>query len=292
MNDTPKYKKVINRNGWMARLYRFSTDREPNFRGFCPFFWSTLFFMLIFPITLLCRFFETVIKFAAAAFKRDIDTAAPRRNTCFIRHISQSCSSNQIKGMIAGEHLYVGDKEALEAIPNWKEKLEKILENRRIREEAEEKALKARQARQETYDKLKDNLAKIGRFFIWPGIIASSIGAAYLVYKFAAYLWSVTKLEDVLSAAKIIVAIVAIYLTLLFIIKLLQKLSRYKERVEAALPVVIEEPEDYSPSLWSRFWEGVGEFIDGIKSLYRRECPLIEWSDDKTGPIEKRKQED
>lgn len=194
--------------------------------------------------------------------------------------------------MIAGEHFYHGEEEALKSIPNWKEKLEKILENRQIQEEAAEKARKACQARQETYDQLKNNLAKFGRFFIWPGVIASSVGAAYLVYKFAAYFWSVTKLEDVLSAAKIIVGFVVIYFAALSIAKIFQKLSRYKERVEAALPVAIEEPEDYSPSLWSRFWEGVGEFIDGIKSLYRRECPLIEWSDDKTGPIEKRKQED
>src|SRR4051812_43991327 len=51
MKLEPRYRKVVNENGWMVGLQKlcFGSIR-PKFSGYCPFFWFTWLCLLLFPI--------------------------------------------------------------------------------------------------------------------------------------------------------------------------------------------------------------------------------------------------
>src|ERR1039458_9902820 len=55
MNTERKYRKPLNRNGWMAKLQRICLGKTPNFVGYCPFFWLTWICVLFFPVFMVAR---------------------------------------------------------------------------------------------------------------------------------------------------------------------------------------------------------------------------------------------
>lgn len=281
MNEERKYKKVINRNGWMCRLFKFSTGREPQFQGFCPFFWSTIFWIVLFPITVICRLLEVIMSFLALAFKKEQKAHSVRQNLCFIKIAENNYSSYTLRSILNGEYC----SEDFDSIPNWKEKIQAILDKREKQAEIDKANYERKKARQEKYEQFKEKLTFYGKFLIWPGLIASSIGAAFLVWKFVAYCASLITVQNLIDVGAFFLIVGLIALTILSLFKLVKKCVDWKERVESVAP--LEPAEDKGPGIISRFFEGIGELWDGAKIVYRRECPLIEWSDDKTKPIEK-----
>jgi hypothetical protein len=46
---------TLNRNGWHAKLHKWTTGDKPTHWSLCPYFWKTLLFIAISPITLLAK---------------------------------------------------------------------------------------------------------------------------------------------------------------------------------------------------------------------------------------------
>jgi hypothetical protein len=50
-----KFRKHVNRNGWMARLQRYVLGELPKYSGYCPFFWMTWACLLVLPVAVVIK---------------------------------------------------------------------------------------------------------------------------------------------------------------------------------------------------------------------------------------------
>lgn len=287
MEPTRKYRKVINRNGWMAKLYEFSTGREPKFTGYCPFVWSTWFWVLMFPLTVAGKALEWFGSVFATLMKSDkVRLSDFEKYYVYIRlqdynfvledYYNQSFDSAEFKKFVAQNK-------------NWLEILKKGYEREKSKadscfsnpEPIEEK-------KNEKLELLKEKAMKFAAWLVKPALVLSAIFAAWVIYTFLGYLYSIISLKDILGALLIVGVVVGALCLLFFIGRFVSSL--WSVTREATIK------EDKQPSVIASFaWSALKAIPNAIiflfetgAMLYKKECPLIEWSD-KTKPIEKNK---
>lgn len=272
MNTERKYRKQLSENDWKIKLQRACFGGiTPNFVGYCPFFWFTWFCVLITPIVLPMRGSIALLRMLIKHLPRpskierqpdDADLVWFYKSykehglTWFEDHISFSYMT--MSRYLA--YLWVLKTEY------WEQCCQDAV--RRVDARNKREATKtARRAR---------NAARLGRLTHVLGTISKFvlIGIAsilsLLLLRAAWLLLRTVTLKEWLNVLGLLgIAILGVAL-IVGLFKLLQLPIRKGCRAIVA-PI-----------------GGVAKFLfDTVETIYTRECPLIEWSNE-TRPIERR----
>jgi hypothetical protein len=275
---TPKKKKQINRNGWQCRLYRWTWEAEPKFTGYCPFFWATLVNIGFIPFV---AFGKTL-----AVVGETIQSFKPVK----VEEVEQEYDNPHSR---PDDWEYISDAdetienyypEWVQNNPNWKERANLVREKDRIL--TEKKA-----CRDAKIDAVKQKIVNVLKWFVFPALISSALAIVWLLYKLALHLFNIVEISEVFEGLKIVAGSIVAYFILKFsIIKVYNALNKWntvKEKLQ------IEKSSDDEPSAIRKGLSLINEICsflyDAIRITYKKECPLIEWSDE-TKPIERNTQ--
>lgn len=265
--------KRIKRNGWQMRLIRWTINFEPNFKGYCPLFWTTWICIFLVPFSILIHSTGFVIKLFKECFKEDGSEIkeSPKKPAYFIMEYYFEYGINSW-----GEY-----DEWFENNPNWRDEF--LAE--RAKKQAAEVALELKNKKAE--DRKKRIMAamepalNISRYLVIPSLMFVAAIAAYYVYKFALQvaasalsigLWPLIKAVIILASAAFVT---------LFVYYLYGKVKKMATLTKKVEKLVGEEEKD------SNIREYLNKLFDFIcipvvflGKLYQKECPIIEWADE------------
>lgn len=312
MNDTEdrKKRKKLSRNGWMAKLYYFVWGKKPNFMGYCPMFWSTWICILLAPFIALGKGLEYLCttlgeiwchcfpeKEEARTFEYDesgeiIKHRWPKPS---FREIVQLFEAVQKAGSLNYEVVYNYDIDhdtyawARQNAKSWESHYETAKQawEREIREE------KIRAERSAALAKRREAIVNFLRIFVKPALALSAVTGAYAIYKTLFFVCGLFTFAEFVSALISIgfglAFLLVLALVATFLAKLVKLFIEYCDAKEVKRSKTPRKPR--KPHLFDKLIKFIKETCafakDTVVMTYKKECPLIEWTDDETGPIER-----
>ncbi len=290
--------KVINKNHWMVRLYRFCWNEDVKYQGFCPLFWVSWFNLAILPLVIAGKGIESLFGWVVDLWPES--APKPEKQTSDIIRPSDLdilMEFEQGQGHYFSGFYTFQWNEWKEANPNWKTQ---IYPAAKARHEEKQRLAAIRdernKARKLKLDARKEKIIVWTKYLVKPALLASAILAAWAVYKVIGYCigafsfavaWAVCKH---LMIVGVIVAF--IWLIAIGVGMFMDRLFSFK--YEATYKAINKENRE--PGFFSKCGGAIGEAIDFIKDtvqiVYYKNCPVIRWSEEETRPIEKIQQED
>ncbi len=278
---TKKYQKVISRNHWMFRLFKFCWGREVKYEGYCPLFWMTIFNLCLLPVVVTGRIAESLFGWIGAILPE-------RKEKELVPSDWQIICMKDGNGFNDCSVYFEVYAKWIEKNPDWEERI--LPEARRRYSEITRKEYyyykaKSEEKREKVFAEYSEKIVAWAKYLVKPALAGSAIFAAWLVYRFILLVWSVVTLEMLWGAAQIIVGISIVALATWGVVKLISFLLRLR-KLEERVNVKPKEPS----RVWAvlSFFPAAWEFIvNTIQIVYYQRCPLIVLSDDETKPIEK-----
>lgn len=277
-NSERKYRKQVNKNGWMAKLHRICFgEATPTFVGYCPFFWFTWFCILFFPLIMIVRLVITIIY----GF------------VCVFRAIPPMRPSDILLYSFYDKYLeYGGGQEVLNYIRDILDQYRKVLRWIAVTPDWENCAKQVRYKIQQRQAKQQEKavanaqraktLSKYAGYVVKPTLGAIALFSSYQFIRLMIWIVRQFTWAGFIFAAEIVGFAIGIGLVISILVsgikighRLLRKCPKNPNKI----------------GFWSKVGNAIGnglEFIaETIETLYTRECPLIEWGNE-TRPIEKR----
>jgi len=312
MNDDSikKYGKKVNKNGWQARLYRWAWNKEPKFKGYCPFFHVTWITLLLSPFIFVGRFFYACGEYLSQIFEEkyqnyktskddsESQVAAPYIGDAFLIKLFENekelsdpffkdNSEYILKSIDMDVRCYAEKygrkvetvKRWLKQNPEWRE----LYPGAKLRVEAYRKRLEEQQVKEERRkEALKAKIQEcrwVMKVLSWLGIGAGAYGLAKLAIIFP---W-VSFLQSLLTAVIIVVSAILVFALLCGIIYGIFRVVRLGFKEAFGDGTFLREV------VWDGIKEGGAFLIESVKMFYTEQCPMITWTENESGPIEKRK---
>lgn len=286
--------KSLSKTSWQYRLVCWTVEREPDFKGYCPFFWSVWLCVIFLPFTV----FQKTLGFIWGQIKSPhesdggskkgeydpnfhfsyyydvflslIDPVVPKdfnfaeENWCKIPNSNRYLSENDWSGIL----------EFMSQNPNWQSDFQNFQQNKLKMERRETE----KQARRAFY---AEKSAQISKFFapcVKPVMILSVVAAGYYFLQLLFFIGS--GISQAVSISSIL------YSVGFFVIAGLLYFG-FKKAVgfiRAAGRVIKKSDPNYEEE--SQLGEFFGKLIDIIlipfkafARAYKKECPMIEWKD-------------
>lgn len=280
MNTERKYRKQLNRNGWMTKIQRFVWgNKTPKFIGYCPFFWFTWFSLLAVPLALIL--FALALPFVAAVSLISKIPKHPKRPNYEVLldiYTAVQAIAGNLKQYEAYAQAVKDDFKWAQwicATPDWW--------NCVLAAHSRDERLQAKRERRGARDakhlsKVANNLHYIVRpvIYLFSGFVLFKLGQ-FLYWSWPKIYWPTVGQVAIMLLGGIIIA-AAVY----FLIQAIESAWRFYRRHCPKCPS--------KHGFWSKFNNALctaGEFLsDTVEAIYTRECPLIEWSDE-SAPIER-----
>lgn len=320
-DDIRKYRKQVNLNGWMMNINQWAWGSKPtHIKGYCPLFWRTWLTLGLSPLILIGKFLEFIVsgvfEIIKLIGKNNNIVSVPREQKrrvfskpddyyiVFIYEYKEKWENEHpgekftIPTYQSGWNIILDDymdfdtyypvSGWFEQNTNWADYYPQAKANLVAREVRNKKF-------QELKDKMMEKINTVIKYTSWtvkPIMILSSCVLSYFVLTF---LWSLTTtinwsvvltaiLYILAGAVLIVVAAALVSLLINGIKKIINKLSSIKPDPATTTPT-----EDLLfVKILRGLKEGVLFLIETVTMIYKKECPLVEYTD-KTGPIEKRK---
>ena len=275
MEELRTKQKVVNKNSWQVRLYKYVYKRDPfEIRGFCKFFWSVWVAIILLPFVICADTLSFIIGLISDFFPEKEE----RYDYPLYNFPSDSFLLNNSP---SGVRYYYS--EWVEKNPNWEETILVIVKA------AEEKRIKEQNARELKQVKLQEKREKIVsvlKHLVFPAMIGSVLLIGYILYKFVFYVAGIFEIKDLLIAAAVVIGLLSSILILKGICGLFSNLASKVKKVNE----IIKKEEVVEKESPFKFLSFIPEFfnfvIDTFKVTYYKQCPLLKFSNE-TKPIEK-----
>lgn len=310
MNTEPqrKYRKKVNRNGWMARVQRYVTGREPRYMGYCPFFWMTWLCLAGAPFVALKRAVVFTWGFLSEMFSSgDVTTGLNIHKSERPGNYELARYGFEVEDYFKTHPDAAFAEAAGEAyyrVSNlWSYNLQWALdigheafkvaaaEARAAEIKRQERLVATRTAREAREKRLKpyqDAIVRVWSRLVKPLLAISAVALAYFGYK---YLFGAIVGADwaaIGSAALgylwFFAQVIAFILTLIVGGLLIYVLAK------AAISLGQASGPKRAVRKVGNFFTGIAVMfsflIETVAMIYKKECPLIEWGEE-SGPIEK-----
>lgn len=311
-----KFKKKISQDYWMLKIHKWAYGRTPNFKGYCPLFWSTWALLPLSPFIAIGKLGEfgidtavNVTRIGLGAFKstepdkvKEIIYRKPADSQIII--LAEFMESNNIDNLQEyynkkhdnwgiwssfGDDItenYGYDKQHVNMTsiigwvkqnPNWKDFYKLAIINVK---NLKNKQLAAKQ-RKEQLAIYTNKITNFCGILVKPTLWLSAVGTSYYLIKLVIYLfhlivWSAVGI-GALKLAGILMVVLLATLIISFVCKIVGTLIKQLSSIK------LPEKEKSESSFFNRLCVGIGEGISFIydtgRLLYTKECPLIEYSD-------------
>jgi len=299
MNEIRKYQKQINKNGWQCRIQKwaFDIDAETTYMGYCPFFWMTLLCVLVSPIIWLVRCILSIFGSVGDIVESLVPNFEKKETLKKVKPLKRkSPEFDELEYALDradGDILRLKYPEWVKENPNWQEEVRevraKIAEAKAKRKkEAKEKAIKIQ--------KRRDQLAGYARLTVKPLLVISSLGCAWVLWHVAKVLityWAITL--SVLGCSLLGWAFIVLVIKFCGIVKNTLNRTKATKRPKVkreTQPGPISNAFDAVINFFKFVWEFVSKAFSFAKEVvvmsYKKECPLIQWDEEESKPIEKR----
>jgi len=286
MNTERKYRKQINKDGWMCSVQKWSFGkRTPTFVGYCPFFWFTWLCIFISPLVLVGKFFEFLTNLVVSCWPVSSPQKAkkverPRDRYIIAYYEKLNSNPKPSESELINFNSYMADdvRAWIAVTPNWEDIAKSLIVKRDRAIEREEKKLQ-RQAKLQASIK---KFAYLSGFIVKPILFLLALAVGYVVLRVSwlfirQITWGVVIGCGELLGLSLAAAIVVSLLSTLF------------GKVKLKWSSIPEKPSKYEEDISedcvaNKILECVGNVFGFIKEtvgmLYTRECPLIEWGEE------------
>lgn len=309
-NNIRKYKKKVNKNGWKANIYRWTFSREPNYVGYCPFFWITLFCVIVSPFSLVGKILEFIWKLICDLFTPEKEESVKNPEYKWEKHKYKKPCDEVIVDMY--DRLQKFETLAhyswnnlltpvwwAEQNPDWKEKYYPTAKINVDKKKAREIIKQNRKTRH------KERMAIVVKYTSYtmkPLVTIAILTAAFYIYKLIFAIVSLIKWKDVVvmltySGISLLVCLGIVLAALLVssVFVNTAKVVKYKWDAIPTKPITLIPDREWKSltlintvltTILTGIFEGIEFVIETIKMTYKKECPLIEWSDEEA-PIKR-----
>lgn len=285
--------KVLNRNGWQARLYKFIWKKDPyNIRGWCPLFWISWLGLFLLPFVLLGEGVSKTLSLLKDFWPERLTKPEKEYEytPCF-SEIDYVYNLNEQEQDSFFKYTAFGGW--AQKNPNWKEiykaRKDKEAENNRKIAELNVIRWERETARRAKLDAKMLIITKYAGYFVKPALAASAIFVGWLIWVTAAFLVSIITWKDIVISAQVLGSIALVigagYGIAKIIIKTLDLVQKTRKVIEPEKIEKIKEPGIFCKA-GDAIYEALNFLIETVKMTYEKKCPLIQWGDE-TKPIEK-----
>lgn len=288
-----KFRKSVNINGWQCRIYRYTWGENPTFKGYCPLFWAVWLCIILFPFVFLGKIGEfmvsTLIEIIKVNFpKKEIESNGeykyPQPSDEQIVYLFEYFVENGTIEHYYSLNVYYWAKQN----PNWQNLYNQALLN--VNKKKEE--IKIAAVRREALNKKKEQIINFLSYFVKPVLLISTLVIGYFTYQFAYSFFTTLTWADVIDTIKYsalsVLFITGITVTIGLVVKFVSILSNLTKLTKSKTEnLVVEEKTNYFvDKVLGTIMEISSLIIETIEMTYKKECPLVEYSD-KSSPIEK-----
>lgn len=283
-NVERKYRKQVNKNGWMARLQRFCFGKTaPQFTGYCPFFWFTWFCLLFFPLIMAVRIVFLAVSVSRSLMRRFKSTAARRPKDSLllsfyqnyleaVTNLGSPVNAMEWENRVNTEEVYGKVLDWIAQTPDWENCAKQVLLRHQQREEK-------KQQRQVVNAKRTLWLSKYGGYVTKPLLAIIAIFISYWVVKMWLFVMPFITLHDLAVASGVLLAVLVAVTIIALIFEAIVRSVKWFRKCP-------KDPDRIG--FWRKIRNGfvvATDFIEEtVGTIYTRECPLIEWGDE-SGPI-------
>lgn len=285
MSTERKYRKRLNRNGWMAKIQRFTWgSKTPDFMGYCPFFWFTWLSLIIAPFKLLVIGLVIIVIVPFVGIY-ELWTRLPHRPT---KPTYEKLLRIHEYILEMGEEKFLEYTEGddigrwIEITPDWRNCVAAAVA---IRDRKEERVQASAKRDKRRLQWLANRLHYVIKPVAYTTCAVAAFFAVRFIVRFIAWAWPLINWPKVGQIVEIIgimlIEVVVSGAIVTGIVFSIEYLWKYYRRKCPKCPNKIG------------FWRKLGSYLaipfsflgETIDVIYTRECPLIEWGDD-SGPIE------
>lgn len=280
--------KVINRNHWMFRLYRYCWDSEFQYKGYCSLFWITWFNIFLLPLIWLGRIVVGVFGWLNDLIPEKYEkpkSVKKLKPYCPDDDMIVYLYNNQHEGW---SHRSYRLQRWLDENPNWLTEVYPAVK-KRLEQKEIVKQLNAK--RKEKLDQKMEKLVGYLQYLVKPFLVLTAFLIAWSIYNLIGLIIKNITWENIknlgigmLIAGGAILFVWGFWRCILWLhvydnLKSLKRESGYDSNKC--------EPNRFLAAIE----EGFTFLKNTIQIVYYRKCPLIVLTDDETRPIEKIKSE-
>lgn len=264
--------KTISRKDWQYRLIAWTIRAEPDFKGYCPYFWSFWLCLFLIPFTLASKVLEFVFSLWGGR--------EPEENEELIATPSnylQEAAYNEGDGedQYYTKSLNRQYPEWVASNPNWREAVGIRLEAEKKREVLEEQKDAARQKRKEFLQAKLAIAVEYTRWMVKPLIISASLLVAWGLFKLVMSISSVVASTDFLWSLLIVAGILGSISLVNYILKWIKSVAKVVEKISP-----VETKSTVGSDFMTKFWDIVTFPFKLVGRAYQKECPLIKYKED------------
>lgn len=289
MKSEPRYRKQVNKNGWMVGLQRLCFgENTPKFSGYCPFFWFTWLCLLIFPIALFVRLVGFVFRgiFSIAGRFESTKINRPKDSQLidfYEYYVQYDRDLNKIKSRDYLVDFFEDVLEWIEVTPDWENCVKQAIIDR----DKERARNVQRQARSDARAVFLRRMANYAGYVVKPILAVAGIVVTYYFVLAVKFLISHVTLPELVLVGKLsgfALAVVAVMMGIVRVIKAIIAHNRKCPKIPGKRGLLRKIGDAIESGICA-----AGDFlIDTIETIYTRECPLIEWGEE-SEPIQRRK---
>lgn len=304
-----KRKEINPETFWMYRLHRWAWSREPDFKGYCPLFWSTWATLGLSPLICIGKFMEFSWKIIISCIpesKPEVSRKKPEpepiRKPDFWGIIALfeafgpeeviKYSYEAINRLSNLESAFKSNDYTTRILlwaennPNWRDFYPAAVAEK----EREEQAEKNRQRRAELRKEFSATISEYVSWMVKPMLWISGLALGLILIKLLMAGLSLITLSHVVLVFKALGLLLAVILGMSIFVNVVTRLDKFIARKLSQIPDSPKQIQEETPSLVSNIFTAIGEGISFIvttaKLIYTKECPLIVHSKT-TKPIEK-----
>ena len=270
--------KVIKKSSWQYKLIAWTVEREPRFKGYCPFFWSVWACIFLVPATLFIKF----VKSCSVLFNPKGQNAD-----------SNDPNIDYTKWEPYGElliHIHDGSDSKYpwyeENINEWKSRTHNwqiICKNAFDKKAKEDRDAAAKAKNKEIRDQFIENLADKTRFLFKPlttaGIVTVGLGILYYAFQFLSLIVAATSLSDIIYAGVFVFSATAIIYGVKFLRGWLKRaalvVEKYSGDFGSNKSTDFSDRKNNAETFMYRFWQLAAAPFKLIARLYQKECPMV-----------------
>jgi len=282
MNTERKYRKQINKDGWMCSVQKWSFGkRTPTFVGYCPFFWFTWLCIFISPLVLVGKFFEFLTNLAVSCWPvsspqkvKKVKRPSDMNIIAYYEKLNSNPKPSESELINFNICMFPDVRTWIKVTPNWEDIAKSLIAKRDRAIEREEKK-RQRQAKLQASIK---KFAYLSGFIVKPILFLLALAAGYVVLSISWLFVQQITWGVVIACGELLgLSLVATIVVSLF--------SRLFGKVKLKWSSIPEKPIKYEEGcVANKILECVGNVFGFIKEtvgmLYTRECPLIEWGEE------------
>lgn len=256
--------KTVSKSGAAYRLIAWTVKQEPQFKGYCPFFWSTWLCIFLLPFTCIVKAVEFLAGFL---FNRKPEEICDR-NTPTFEDIEFFYDTTGIPNNFP---------DWVAANPNWREDYrEKVMAFREKKERAIAADIAKKRKKSERREFINSKLEIAGKYTGWmvkPALIISAFLLSYGIFRIFGGIAETVSSGELFNGFLIAGAVVVIISFIKYLLGWVRSMARVVQKEETYKPLK-EQSE-----LMTKFWDLVTFPFRLAARLYKKECPLIKYED-------------